>query len=301
MTSQSRRVRSKLARPDTKLVYGPDILARSLSVATVADKFGNRWQYHSRSDQHSKIACWALLFDLLQHCPLLIQHIRLKKIGFGINHEMRDFRNNRSKDLDLVVCTPGQAAISDSITFRALRDQYRVVLLPHEEELLAAMPELDRVSVGTVHIALEAKAAMTEHIKALPRLFDELNSSHQAIHGSAEFAIAAGFAVVNYSTTFVSSDRNKRDLADADAIVTQHAQPKATERTIKKLEEIPRRTREGAEGFDALGIVVLDLANDGSRVSVVTEPPAPSYADVWHYDQMVRRIASLYSNKFANI
>lgn len=280
---------------------GPGILARSMSIPRVTDKFGNAWQYHSRSDQHSKVACWALLFDLLNTCPLLRQHVADRKVGFGINHEMRDFKNNRSKDLDLVVCTPGSEHYSKEMTFVDLAEQYHVDLTPEQSNQLGGYPPLRRVSVGSVHIALEAKAAMTEHIKALPRLFDELNSSHLAIHGSADFAIAAGFAVVNYSATFISSDRNKSDLSAGPSTMTSHNQPKATVRTIKKLEEIPRRTHGGAEGFDALGIVVLELKNDGSRVTVVTDPPAPAPADVWHYDQMIRRIASLYANKFGNV
>jgi hypothetical protein len=280
---------------------GPGILARSMSIPRIADKFGNVWQYHSRSDQHSKVACWALLFDLLHQCPLLREHVANGKIGFGINHEMRDFKNNRSKYLDLVICTPGSTTYSQEMTFVDLAEQYHVDLTREQRVQLAGYPSLSRVAVGSVHLALEAKAAMTEHIKALPRLFDELNSSHLAIHGSADFAIAAGFAVVNYSATFVSSDRNKHNLTTYTSVVTTHKQPKATERTIKKLEEIPRRTHGGADGFDALGIVVLELTNDGAPVTVVTQPPAPAPADVWYYDQMIRRIASLYANKFGNV
>lgn len=280
---------------------GPEILARSMSTPRITDRYGNVWQYHSRSDQHSKVACWALLFDLLHHCPLLRQHIAAKKIGFGINHEMRDFKNNRSKYLDLVICTPGAVAEDDAVDFVELAAQYHVELTSAQQTQLATYPLLPRVPVGSVHLALEAKAAMTEHIKALPRLFDELNSSHLAIHGSADFAIAAGFAVVNYSATFISPDRNKAALKSHAPVVTKHVQPRATERTIKKLEEIPRRTHGGAEGFDALGIVVLELKNDGSPVAIVTDPPAPAPADVWYYDQMIRRIASLYANKFGNV
>jgi hypothetical protein len=280
---------------------GPEILARSMSTPRVTDRSGNVWQYHSRSDQHSKVACWALLFDLLHHCPLLRRHVAEAKIGFGINHEMRDFKNNRSKYLDLVICTPGTPTEEESLAFVDLAVQYHVELTEEQETQLAAYPLLRRVPVGSVHLALEAKAAMTEHIKALPRLFDELNSSHLAIHGSADFAIAAGFAVVNYSATFISPDRNKWSLQGHSPVVTNHVQPKATERTIKKLEEIPRRTHGGAEGFDALGIVVLELKNDGTPVTIVTDSPAPASADVWHYDQMIRRIASLYANKFGNV
>lgn len=280
---------------------GPEILARSISVPSVTDKFGNRWQYHSRSDQHSKVACWALLFDLLQHCPLLIQHIAAGKVGFGINHEMRDFKNNRSKDLDLVLCTPGTSTRVDDMTFAGLVQSYGVDLTLAQRARLASFPTLRRVPVGSVHVALEAKAAMTEHIKALPRLFDELNSSHLAIHGSADFAIAVGFAIVNHATTFISTDRNKFSLTTNAPVVTRHKQPNATERTIKKIEEIARRTQGGVEGFDAIGIVVLELENNGTAVKIVTAPPAPAAADVWHYDQMIRRIASLYANKFGNV
>jgi hypothetical protein len=282
-------------------MHGPQILARSMSVPRVTDRFGNCWQYHSRSDQHSKVACWALLFDLLHHCPLLVQHVAAGKIGFGINHEMRDFKNNRSKYLDLVLCTPGTEVRNSGLTFADLAKDYFIDLSPAQRRLLAQLPALRRMAVGSVHVALEAKAAMTEHVKALPRLFDELNSSHLAIHGSADFAIAVGFAIVNNALTFISPDRNKHDLKTHAPVVTTHTQPKATQRTINKIEEIPRRTHGGAEGFDALGMVVLELKNDATPVRIVDRPPAPAPADVWHYDQMIRRIASLYANKFGNV
>jgi hypothetical protein len=286
---------------DAHIMEGPEILVHSMTKPSVLDKAGNHWQYHSRSDQHSKVACWALLFDLLHNCPLLAQHVAAGKVGFGINHEMRDFKNNRKKDLDLVICTPGSSQESGYASFHDLVAQYDIQLSAGQRKQLGTYPELKRVSVGSVHLALEAKAAMTEHIKALPRLFDELNSSHLAIHGSADFAIAAGFAIVNFAATFVSVDRNKTSLPGHPKVVTNHAQPKATERTIAKLEEIPRRTQGGVDGFDALGIVVIELHNDGSPVTIVSRPPAPAPNDIWHYDQMIRRIASLYAAKFGNI
>ncbi len=46
-------------------VYGPEILARYLSTPGDPDKHGNAWQYHPRSDRHSKVGCWgvALIFS----------------------------------------------------------------------------------------------------------------------------------------------------------------------------------------------------------------------------------------------
>ena len=75
---------------------------------------------------------------------------------------------------------------------------------------------------------------MTAHGKALPRLHDELNSSHLTIHGASDYAIAAAFALVNAAATFVS-------------------------------------------------------------------PPAPSASDIFHYEQMVRRIQSIHEGRFANL
>jgi hypothetical protein len=42
-----------------------DILVRTLSTPVPIGPSKTPWQYHSRSDRHSKIACWGILFDLL--------------------------------------------------------------------------------------------------------------------------------------------------------------------------------------------------------------------------------------------
>ena len=44
---------------------GPEILARTMSIPTRRGESPRAWQYHSRSDNHSKLACWTLLFDFL--------------------------------------------------------------------------------------------------------------------------------------------------------------------------------------------------------------------------------------------
>ena len=60
-------------------------------------------------------------------------------------------------------------------------------------------------------MALEAKACMTAHQRALPRLYDELNSSHLTVHGATDQAIAAGFAMVNIAGQYLSPDLNKKN------------------------------------------------------------------------------------------
>ncbi|GMV01318.1 MAG: hypothetical protein AMXMBFR52_09740 [Burkholderiales bacterium] len=67
---------------------GPAILARTMSVATTRGNGGQAWQYHSRSDNHSKVACWTVLFDLLLECDIFRTHAERGRVGFGINHVM---------------------------------------------------------------------------------------------------------------------------------------------------------------------------------------------------------------------
>ncbi len=285
-------------------MFGPEILVRSLSQPGKPDDFGNRWQYHSRSDRHSKIGCWGVLFDLLCHCPPLVAQIQEGRVSFGINHEMRDFKQNRKKSLDLVLCTPGAdvASSKSPLTFRGLVDKWGIVLTSAEQKKLRALPDVQGTSVGAVLVALEAKACMTAHLKALPRLYDELNSSHLTIHGSTDVAIAAGLVMVNFADDFVSSDGNKFPLATHPANVSQHRQPEHTQRTLDKVREIPRRAKTGDSGFDAIGIVVVSCRNDSSPIEVVTKsPPAPSVREIDSYDSLIRRLAFLYGQRFPNV
>lgn len=277
------------------LVYGPYVLVRTISVPSTKGRSGS-WQYHPRSDHHSKVACWGILFDLLLNCRLLRDHIRDGRIVFGINHEMRDFRSGRKKDLDLVLATPGSAPPKKAHLFDQLVKRWGIQLDPLERNALAELPPFFEGAVGSVHLALEAKACMTEHGKARPRLFDELNSSHDAVHGAAEVAIAAGYVVINRADQFISPMLNKSWKRPTR--ITPHRQPLVTRAVIDKVLEIPRRTRTGVSGFDALAISVVDCRNDGSPVRIVEEAPAPAPGDPVHYDSMIARVIQLYESRF---
>ncbi len=217
---------------------------------------------------------------------------------------MRDFKQNRKKNLDLVLCTPGDVSVAPSksaLTFRGLIDKYGIVLTSAEKKKLQSLPDIPATPVGAVLVALEAKACMTAHLKALPRLYDELNSSHLTIHGSTDVAIAAGLVMVNFADKFVSSDENKFELATHPAKVSQHRQPEHTLRTLAKVREIPRRAKTGDSGFDAIGIVLVSCRNDSSPLSLITKSPAPSVGDIDSYDSLIRRLAFLYGSRFPNV
>jgi hypothetical protein len=280
------------------ILFGPHILARTLSQPNIKDRYGHQWQYHSRSDHHSKVACWGILLDLMVATPLLRKHIESGVIRFGINHEMRDFVQDRKKNLDLVLCTPNGA--DEGVEFGDLAKNYGILLSSDEQNALASLPSLMRAPVGSVLLALEAKACMTAHQRALPRFYDELNSSHQTVHAASEQAIAVGFAMINIASRYLSPDLNKRNrLTDPDW--STHSQPRAAQLAVDKVRQLPRRSKVGDDGYDAFSIVVVDMANDGSLVSLTNTAPAPQPGDIHHYDTMIARLAASYATRFRDL
>ena len=278
---------------------GPDILARTMSKPRLLKKADLRpWQYHPRSDHHSKVACWSVLFDLLSCSDLLLAHAQAGKIAFGINHQMVDHTNGRRKDLDLVICRPRlqpeEAPAKAPRTFAAMADEWRIELTTPERERLSALPDLAERPAGSILMALEAKACMTEFAKARPRLYDELTSSHSVVHGDTDAAIAVGFVMINGASTFLSPLRHTD-------VPTRHDQPLQTQLTIEKIRALPRRESVGKPGFDAIAAVVVRCANDAvSPVTIITETAEGAVApqDVLHYDTMINRIIGIYNSRF---
>lgn len=281
------------------MMHGPQILVSSMTVPQPRGPSKELWQYHSRSDLHSKVACWGVLFDMLRTSALLQSHASSGKVIFGVNFEMRDFATARKKNLDLVVARatsrPGK-----SRTLADLAEKWSIVLTDSQRAELKGLPALmeGNVTGSGVLVALEAKAAMTAHNRARPRLYDELNSSHLMVHGASAQALAVGLVLVNAAQTFVSPGLQ---TSDGPTVFSQHKQPTDAEQVVTKVKEIPRRASEGIHGFDGLGIVVVTAVNDGSPVQLVATPPALQPGEIFYYDDMLARISNEYDTKFAAI
>lgn len=285
-------------------MYGPSIFTRYLQTPGFPTQGGIRWQYHSRSDRHSKAACWGAAFDLLLTSAALRRNAARGKIVLGVNHRMRDYATNKDKDLDLVFARPG-AGGSDRVgsSFKDLRLEYGIDLNVDELVALEELPDIPVAPVGAAQIALEAKACMTAHVKALPRLHDELNSSHLAIHGSSSSALAIGFVQLNSSSRFISSNPKNVDRIGMGlpAEVTAHRQPSDSLRVLDMLTKLPRRSGNSQVGFDALGVLVVEFENDGGAVDLVTASPAPQSGDPFHYGSMIIRMANEYDARFSSV
>lgn len=288
---------------------GLEILARTMSRPRLLNKeHPCEWQYHPRSDHHSKVVCWGVLFDVLIASHAMRQHVAEGKVAFGINHRLTDHTNNRKKSLDLVVCRPTILYGKDpekkgkqEQTFAGLAKRYGLELTQEDREILDGLPAMYSRPVGTTLVALEAKAVMTEFGKARPRLYDELESSHVVVHGDTDSAIAVGLALVNTSAVFVSPTNNPCLKWGAPRTDTTHEQPRQAQLTVDKLRSLPRRNMTNAPGFDAIAAVTIECSNDGSTpVSIVwdTQRGAVEPGDVLHYATMINRIVGIYQNRF---
>lgn len=235
---------------------------------------------------------------------LMQTHAARNKIILGVNHEMRDFGTGRKKDLDLVIARPPAGGVPPigGLSLKSLATRYQILLTSQEQADLAALPDVHVAPVGAVLVALEAKATMTAHVKSLPRLYDELNSSHLCVHGASQQALAIAYVQVNHADRFISPIINSKLIAHGlPTEITRHKQPGDTQRVLDKVGEIPRRTNKQGNGFDAIGISVLDLMNDGSPVTIVSGAPAPQQGDHFHYGSMIVRMANEYDATFAHI
>ena len=213
---------------------------------------------------------------------------------------MRDFVHDRKKNLDLVLCTGAPRTRDKAMTLRTMAAKYKILLTEDEETELNRLPTLVSAPVGAVLLALEAKACMTAHQRALPRLYDELNSSHLTVHGATDQAIAAGFVMVNVADEYLSPDMNKANRASAPEW-SRHNQPRDAQLAIDKVRQLPKRSKTGDTGYDALAIVLIDSSNDGSPVRLVEGPPAPQPGDIYNYSSMIERLAHIYATRFKDL
>ena len=224
------------------------------------DANGFMYQYHSRSDAHSKELARLIWLDLLTQCPTMRLDHDAGIVRMEVNYRHTWSGTLKSKTIDMAIGTAG--------TGGGLRE---------------------------VRISCELKAVMTEHQKSQPRVFDELSSSYQIVHRADPEAIAAGVTVVNIAETFVSPLRQR---PGGPLVVTRHRQPEVTRRMVQHLRGLRLRGAAGEDGFDAYCTLVVDCDNQ-ARARLWTAPPAPQPGQSDHYASFVAQLCALYAERYA--
>ncbi|MBC7307093.1 MAG: hypothetical protein H5T80_09215 [Dietzia sp.] len=286
-------------------LFGPEIIRATMSRERTygTGDAARLWQYHSRSDYHSKVAALALAIDLLHESPELRDGVERGEIGFEVNPKMRD-GTDREKTLDLRFARVDDARpLRQPRTLLRLAEQYELVLGDECLEVLATLPTVWEARAKEQLIVFENKACMTAHQKAAPRLRNELEGAVKAINATKPRAVAAGLVMVNAATEFYSPvwKANGWVATAAEREATVHRQPQDAFGAAQKLKNIPRRRTVEEEGYDALAIVVVSARNDGTAWRLVDDPAAgaPESTSIWNYVAVVQRVAELYRERFA--
>lgn len=272
---------------------GPDILARTMSVPTKRGKAPRAWQYHSRSDHHSKVACWTLLLDMMIECDAFRQAAADKRVAFRINHVMVG-PINKTLDLVVTVVPPNRDGRSRR-HFSHLVQAMDIKLSDDDLAVLGGLPPLEedlKDDVSEVAIALEAKACMTEHTKSLPRLHAEILATGYLAKKAAPRCISVSYSLVNASATFITPSGAGK--------INFHKQPEDARRVVDMVTQaVPTVSNSSDYGYDVVGITTLDCRNDGSPVRVLEDSSvAPARSERTNYERMIRSICSEYRSRF---
>lgn len=271
-------------------MLGPGILVRTLSVPRRVGK-GKAWQYHPRSDVHSKVACWTLLLDCLLECDALYEDARAGRIGFAINYLMVG-PINKTIDLVLTRVPRSRTDLSGRRSFVEVGIEYGVELTAREAKQLAGLKgvfEETKQDVSEVSIAVEAKACMTKHVGSLPRLHAEILATGYLAKRAAPECTVVSYTLVNSASSFVSGVGKRVTIR----------QPESARAVLNMLSQaVPLcRDERGLLGYDAVGALAIECRNDGSPVLLATGDRAPPTTSAINYEQMVRRICSTYRKR----
>jgi hypothetical protein len=243
-----------------ELMLAPERFAAWLCERCHEDRYGHKYQYHPRSDAHSKVLAGFIWEDLRGRCRAIRSDHQAGRIDYRVNLPYRWPHTAKAKTIDLAI---GRLSSTGA-------------------------------QLADVLVSCELKTTMTEHKKSEPRIFDELSSSYMIVHASEPEVIAAGLTVVNIADTFVSP---LRQGPGPDLYVSRHRQPHVTESMIKHLRGLPIRQGTDEPGFDAYCTFVVSCDNR-SPAHLWTASPAPQPGDPDHYESFLDRICQAYANRF---
>jgi hypothetical protein len=222
--------------------------------------------YHPRSDKHSNALGEAIVTDLVSTCDLLAERAAAGEVVYRLNFDL--IYGTAEWNVDVVLGTPPPGTGPP----------------PPGELILRATP-------SSVQIAIELKAVMTEHRKAVKNRKRDLEAHHEHVHNYNPQAIAGGVLVINASDTFQSPLRQG---------LTRHSNVgKLVQHCVNEAAAISVAGGPTGYGLDAKSVIVVEMDNVNLAAAKFFEkPPAPQVGDPMHYDSFIQRLCSEYKTRF---
>ena len=222
--------------------------------------------YHPRSDKHSNALGEAIIADLIATCSLMTTRAAAGDLVYWINFDLH--YGTAEWNVDVAMGTPPPGAG-----------------VPLGQPILRAKP-------SSVQIALEFKAVMTEHRKAIKNRKRDMEAHHEHVHNYNQQAIAGGVIVINASPTFSSPLRH-------GAITTHTNVADKVQHCMNEVRAVSVRGGPAGYGMDAKSAIILSMDNVNlASTSYVTKLPAPQIGDPLNYDSFIQRLCSDYGQRF---
>ncbi|MBN1343232.1 MAG: hypothetical protein JXQ73_11165 [Phycisphaerae bacterium] len=222
--------------------------------------------YHPRSDRHSNALAEVITTDLLNHCPKMRDKAGSGGLVYDLNFTLR--AGTADWNVDLVLGEPqlGEPGARDEAVIR-------------------------KESPSLVQVAIELKAVMTEHRKAVKNRKRDLEAHHEHVHNYNSSTIAGGVLIVNASSIFKSPLRTEP---------TVHKSPmKLVEHCVSELRSVAVRGGRTGYGLEARCAIVVEVDNVAhGAAEFINRSPAPTVGDPLHYDTFIRTICDHYTRRF---
>jgi hypothetical protein len=241
--------------------------------------------YHPRTSKHSDFQSLIIIRDLVAQCPLIAARAATGELVAKLRHHQMVGHADWVIDIAMGTCA-GSPKPPDKA-----------------KGTIAIAPPV------VIQIAIELKSIWTEHGKARLNRLRDFNSFHGYAHQYDPNTVAAAFLVINSAENFWSPLRPPSD-------VTKHTRAKKTSRqlareTLDKFRSIHlRNSSADAPGLEGLGVVVVEhdnlvmnpdaakYANLHKKTAAAPSPPNPALGDPLHYESMLQRICSAYTQRF---
>lgn len=226
--------------------------------------------YHPRSSHHGDFLCKALVYDLVAHNPRLAEAAQAGRLVYQLNFDMGTGKQ-QAWNIDLVLGPPVGSPVPPG-----------------------AGSTIRQADPSVIYAAVDAKGVMTEHGKARRNRQRDLTALHAVVHTFYPKAVAGGLVAINVA------DRFRSPLRPGDEA---NPHPKNIERlvaeTVDLFEGVPRATREGGIGMDAMGVFVVSYTNErGAKAWLVRDYPAPQPASPVYYANFLESFSAALLSRF---
>jgi hypothetical protein len=240
--------------------------------------------YHPRSSKHGDFLSEIIISDLIDDCPLMKKRAERGELVVKPRHKQQVGYDEWVIDIAFGTCAgkPVPPPAGKAINFTA---------------------------PAVIQVAIELKSIFTEHGKARKNRLRDFNAFHGYAHTYSPQTVAGAFLAVNSSEHFYSPLRKQDDI-------TRHGKSPALARQMAKnavdlFRSIPlRNTLSDPPGLEAIGVIAVEHDNipfhpNPRRYSsqhrptrVAPVPPGLPVGDPMHYQSMIQRICSQYTQRF---